>query len=249
MNGIRAALKKDLISFLKSENADIVCFQEIKANEIDIDVKLFEELGYQCYWHSAEKKGYSGVGILTKMPPKEIQPGMGVPKFDMEGRTMIAFYENFVLVNTYFPSGTSGQERQDVKYQFLDAYLPFIEGLKSKNPNIIVLGDYNIAHTEIDIHNPKTNQKTSGFLPEERAWMTQWFNSGMLDSLRIIHPDTPHMYSWWTARFPSARLENKGWRIDYISISSPLKDQLKNASIHPDAKHSDHCPISVELAL
>lgn len=247
LNGIRAAIKKGLVDFIQTENPDIVGFQELKANREDIDEKLFVDLGYHCYWFSAEKKGYSGVGILTKVKPKEVMIGMGSDFFDKEGRTLIAVYDNFTLVNTYFPSGTSGDERQAAKYQFLDIYFEFIQKMQKQYSNLVVLGDYNIAHTEIDIHNPKTNQKTSGFLPEERQWMTKWFDGGMVDSFRYLHPDTLHAYTWWSARFPSVRLENKGWRIDYISVSDPLKTKLKEAFILPNAKHSDHCPLGIVL--
>lgn len=247
LNGIRAAIKKGLVDFIQTENPDIVGFQELKANREDIDEKLFVDLGYHCYWFSAEKKGYSGVGILTKVKPKEVMIGMGNDFFDKEGRTLIAVYDNFTLVNTYFPSGTSGDERQAAKYQFLDIYFEFIQKMQKQYSNLVVLGDYNIAHTEIDIHNPKTNQKTSGFLPEERQWMTKWFDGGMVDSFRYLHPDTLHAYTWWSARFPSVRLENKGWRIDYISVSDPLKTELKEAFILPNAKHSDHCPLGIVL--
>ena len=249
VNGIRAAMKKGLVDFLTTADPDIVCFQEIKANASDIDESAFRALGYHCYWVSAEKKGYSGVGILTKVKPLNIEIGFGDSFFDKEGRTIIAYYEHFTLINTYFPSGTSGDERQQLKMQFLDQYFNFIKEFRSKNPNLIVLGDYNIAHTEIDIHSPKTNQKTSGFLPEERAWMTKWFESGMIDSFRHLHPDTLHAYTWWTQRFPSVRLENKGWRIDYVSISEELKSKLSTAFILPDEKHSDHCPLGIELTL
>lgn len=247
VNGIRAAIKKGLLDFIAYENPDILGFQELKANKEDIDEKLFLDLGYHCYWLSAEKKGYSGVGILTKVKPLEIMEGMGHDLFDKEGRTLIAIYDKYTIVNTYFPSGTTGDVRQQLKYEFLDYYFDFIEKLKKKHPNLIVLGDYNIAHTEMDIHSPKTNQKTSGFLPEERAWMTKWFNNGMVDSFRYIHPEKLHAYTWWTARFPTARLENKGWRIDYISISESLKENLNEAFILPEAKHSDHCPLGATL--
>lgn len=242
VNGIRAAVKKNLIDYLREEDADIVCFQELKANPSDIDEGPFSALGYRCFWYSAEKKGYSGVGILSRVIPINIQYGMGHPLFDNEGRTIIAEYSNYIVVNTYFPSGTSGDERQKVKFDFLNFYSQFISDLRKKHKNILVVGDYNIAHTEIDIHNPKGNQKTSGFLPEERQWMTDWFNSGMIDSYRHLHPDTTGSYTWWSARFPNVRKENKGWRIDYISISAELKDKLKSASIVPNAIHSDHCP-------
>jgi exodeoxyribonuclease-3 len=243
VNGIRAALKKDLIGFLKKENADIVCFQEIKALQTDIDETLFHDLGYSCHWFSAEKKGYSGVGILTKIKPNTIETGIGDPFFDSEGRTIIAHFDHVTVINTYFPSGTSGEERQVHKYDFLDKYFVFIQRIKIKHPNIVVVGDYNIAHTDIDIHSPKTNQKTSGFLPQEKAWMSKWFETGMVDSYRFLNPTTLGAYTWWSARFPSVRKENKGWRIDYISISETLIPKLIAANIHPDAVHSDHCPI------
>lgn len=247
VNGIRAAMKKGLVEFLKQENADIVCFQEIKALQTDIEEKEFAHLGYECHWFSAEKKGYSGVGILSKRKPISIIHGTGNTFFDNEGRTIIAHFDSFTLVNTYFPSGTSGDERQSMKYKFLDDYLLFIDNLKKEHPNLVIVGDYNIAHTEIDIHNPKGNKKTSGFLPEERAWMTKWFESGMIDSFRYLNPETLHAYTWWSARFPSVRRENKGWRIDYISVSESLEDKLTAATIHADAVHSDHCPVSIEL--
>jgi exodeoxyribonuclease-3 len=249
VNGIRAAMKKGLVDFLKKENADVICFQEIKALQSDINEKEFSDLGYECHWFSAEKKGYSGVGILSKQKPKELIHGTGNKFFDAEGRTIIAHFESVTLINTYFPSGTSGEERQSLKYQFLDDYFLFIADLKKNHPNLVIVGDYNIAHTDIDIHNPKGNKKTSGFLPEEREWMTKWFGSGMLDSFRFLHPETLHAYTWWSARFPSVRKENKGWRIDYISVTDNLKDSLSAAAIHAEAIHSDHCPISIELQL
>ena len=249
VNGIRAALKKGLVEYLKNEDADVVCFQEIKALQSDIDEEEFKKLGYTCYWFSAEKKGYSGVGLLTKKEPNKICYGTGNSFFDSEGRTIIAHFDSITVINTYFPSGTSGDERQSLKYQFLDDYFLFIENLKKEYPNLIIVGDYNIAHTDIDIHNPKGNKKTSGFLPEEKEWMTKWFGSGMIDSFRYLQPETLHAYTWWSARFPSVRKENKGWRIDYISISDSLKENLLAASIHPDAVHSDHCPISIVLKL
>lgn len=247
VNGIRAAFKKDIIGFLQKENPDIVCFQEIKALQSDIDEASLINLGYECHWFSAEKKGYSGVGIISKLKPKSITTGMGDAFFDGEGRTIIASYDDFTLVNTYFPSGTSGEERQAQKYIFLDKYFDFIAELRNTNPNLIVVGDYNIAHTEIDLHSPKTNQKTSGFLLPEREWMTKWFASGMVDSLRHIYPERLHAYSWWTARFPSMRAENKGWRIDYISVSETIKDKLKDALILKEDIQSDHCAIGIIL--
>lgn len=246
VNGIRAAIKKDLVSFIKEENPDILCFQETKAHIADIDTPLFESLGYHCHWHSAEKKGYSGVGIISKKHPKEVKIGCGNELFDREGRVIYADYDQFILVNTYFPSGTSGDERQALKMDFLNYYLPFINELKKQNKHIIVCGDYNICHREIDIHDPKGNKNNSGFLPEERAWMDTWFQNGMVDTFRFLNPEERHQYTWWSQRF-NARANNKGWRIDYFSITEPLVEQLKGAKIYPDARHSDHCPIAIEI--
>lgn len=246
VNGIRAAIKKDLKAFIEAEQPDILCFQETKAQESDIDSALFESLGYHCYWFSAVKKGYSGVGIITKIKPLKVETGCGHELYDHEGRVITAFFDSFILVDTYFPSGTSGEERQGIKMGFLEHYLEFIQKLKKKNKNIIVCGDYNICHNEIDIHDPKGNKNNSGFLPEERAWMDTWFSSDMIDTYRHLNPDARHQYTWWSQRF-NARANNKGWRIDYFSISTSLLTELKNSSIYPDAKHSDHCPISIEI--
>jgi exodeoxyribonuclease III len=247
VNGIRAALKKGLAEFIARENAEIVCLQEVRASACDFDATKFHQLGYHCHWHGAAKKGYSGVAILSKIEPNRVQTGMGDTLFDAEGRTIMASFDAFTVVNTYFPSGTSGEERQKLKYRFLDLYLPFIQKLKRKNKNLVVLGDYNIAHTEIDIHDPKGNKNNSGFLPEERNWMSQWFASGMLDSYRFLNPDTKHIYTWWSQRSPSVRLNNKGWRIDYISVSDRLKDHLQSVATYPLDRQSDHCALSVTM--
>jgi exodeoxyribonuclease-3 len=246
VNGIRAAMKKGLIDFIKSENPDILGFQELKANKEDIDEKAFQDLGYHTYWLSAEKKGYSGVGIITREKPLEIIEGMGHEFFDKEGRTLIAVYKDFTLVNTYFPSGTSGDERQRLKYEFLDFYFKFIAELKNRYPNLIVLGDYNIAHTDIDIHSPKTNQKSSGFLPEERAWMTKLLSEGgMVDVYRQLHPDTTDAcYTWWSNR-GQAYANNVGWRLDYHLTTPALAETARSVSIYKDEKFSDHAPITV----
>jgi exodeoxyribonuclease-3 len=249
VNGIRAAMNKGLVEFLQRESPEIVCFQEIKALQSDIDERRFQDLGYHCFWQSAVKKGYSGVAILAKTEPKRIETGMGDPLFDGEGRTLIAQFKEFTLVNSYFPSGTSGDERQQQKYRFLDLYLPFIQKIKRNHPHLVVLGDYNIAHTELDIHDPKGNKNTSGFLMEERNWMTKWFASGMVDSFRYLDPDAKAVYTWWSQRVPSVRINNKGWRIDYISISEKLKESLKFAATYPADKQSDHCALSVDLEL
>jgi exodeoxyribonuclease-3 len=246
VNGIRAAVNKGLVNWLSQENPDIICFQEIKANDEDIPKALFEELGYKTYWFSAQKKGYSGTAILSKIEPNEIIIGCNHELYDFEGRVISLAFDNFYLINTYFPSGSSGDIRQDIKMEFLDFYYDYIQQINAKYKNVIVVGDYNIAHTEIDIHDPKGNKNSSGFLPEERAWMDKWFGGGMQDSFRLFHPEKKDIYSWWTYR-AGARPKNKGWRIDYISVSDSLKKELKSASIHNEAEHSDHCPISIEI--
>lgn len=246
VNGIRAAIKKGLVDFIQRANPDIVCIQETKAHIEDINAKLFEDLGYHTYWHCAEKKGYSGVGILSKKKADKVIIGCGIPEYDREGRVIQIEIDGLVIVNTYFPSGSSGEERQAVKMKFLPDYFDYIIQLKSKYENLIICGDYNICHRAIDIHNPVGNKNSSGFLPEERAWMDQWFDNGMIDSYRYFYPDAAHQYSWWSARFNS-RANNKGWRIDYISVSEQLKDRLKSASILQEEVHSDHCPIALEI--
>ncbi|MDP2175393.1 MAG: exodeoxyribonuclease III [Bacteroidota bacterium] len=247
VNGIRSAINKGFVDFLKSENPDIVCLQEIKANIEDIDQMLFENLGYNCYWFSAQKKGYSGVGILSKTLPIGVEIGIKHSLFDNEGRVLSLTFDKFTVMSCYFPSGTTGDIRQEIKYEFLATFFKHIENYKTANPNqgLIICGDYNICHREIDIHDPIGNKNSSGFLPEERAWMDQWFNSGMTDSFRWIHKE-PHHYTWWSFR-TAARSRNKGWRIDYISVSEQLKNQIKNAGILNEYVHSDHCGSFVEI--
>ena len=245
VNGIRAAMKKGLVDYLKETAPDVVCFQELKANADQFNVSEFENLGYHCYWHSAEKKGYSGVGLLTKEKPNHVEIGCGNEQFDSEGRVLRADFDNLSIISAYFPSGTSGDIRQDIKYEFLDFMYDYILELRKELPNLVLCGDYNIAHAEMDIHNPKSNVKNSGFLPEERAWLTKFFNSGMVDSFRKVNPEV-QKYSWWSFRF-NARANNKGWRIDYNAVSEPLTSRLKNAFIDNEAVHSDHCPLGIVL--
>ena len=246
VNGIRAAIKKGFIDWLKTYPADIICLQETKATQGDVDVKQFEDLGYYHYWFSAQKKGYSGVAIFSKLKPSAIVMGNRYGLSDDEGRVIQADFGDIRLINAYFPSGTSGDIRQEFKYQWLDEFYNYLNKLKNKHPKIILVGDYNITHNEIDIHDPKGNKKSSGFLPEEREWMTRFLKSGWIDTFREFHTE-PHRYSWWSQRFPSVRLNNKGWRIDYITVTEPLKKQLKDADIFSEIKHSDHCPIYVEI--
>lgn len=242
VNGIRAALKKDFVQWIGDNNFDVIGLQETKAQKEQVDVTALEELGYQYqYWHSAEKKGYSGVAIFSKIKPDLVVEGMGVERFDAEGRVIRADFGDITLLNCYFPSGTMGDVRQEVKYDFLAAMKKYVEELRQERPKIIVQGDYNIAHNEIDLHSPKTSTKSSGFLPEERAWMDDWFAEGnFVDAFREQHPEE-QKFSWWSYRATS-RARNKGWRLDYHAVSTALKDQIVTAELLNDAVHSDHCP-------
>ena len=248
VNGIRAAIKKGFIDWLKTDPADVICLQETKADQGDVDVKQIEALGFHHYWYSAKKKGYSGVAVFTKIKPDHVEYGNGHKVSDDEGRVIQLDFKDVRLINAYFPSGTSGDERQSFKYGWLDEFHKYLNKLKKKHPKIILCGDYNIAHTEIDIHDPKGNKKSSGFLPQERVWMTKLMTSDWIDTFREFHPE-PHRYSWWSQRFPTVRLQNKGWRIDYINVTTPLKNNLKDADIFPDVKHSDHCPVYLEIKI
>ena len=248
VNGIRAAIKKGFIDWLKTNPADVICLQETKATDADIDLKQLEELGFHHHWFSAQKKGYSGVAVFTKIKPDSVQIGSGHEMSDFEGRVIQLQFGDTKLINAYFPSGTSGDERQQYKYKWLDEFHGYLNDLQKKHKKIILCGDYNIAHNEIDIHDPKGNKKSSGFLPEERAWMTKFLESGWIDTFREFNKE-PHRYSWWSQRFPSVRLNNKGWRIDYITVTTPLKSQLIAADIYADIKHSDHCPIYLEIRM
>lgn len=238
LNGIRSAMNKGLIDFIKAENPDVLCVQELKAQAADIDQAAFESLGYHCYWFPAEKKGYSGVGIISKTKANSVNYGMGHPLFDAEGRVIQANFDNCSVLSVYFPSGTTGDIRQQVKYEFLSAFYQWVQNNPHKT-QLLVCGDYNICHKEIDIHDPVGNKNSSGFLPEERAWMDQWFSQGMHDSFRLLNQE-PHHYTWWSFR-TAARARNKGWRIDYISIGDALCQRLKDAGILSAYVHSDHC--------
>ncbi|MGB0777500.1 MAG: exodeoxyribonuclease III [Flavobacteriaceae bacterium] len=244
VNGIRAAMKKGFIEWLKAANPDILCIQETKAQPEQIDSAAFEELGYKCYWFSAEKKGYSGVGILTKVSPQHVEYGTGIASMDFEGRNIRVDFEDFSVMSLYLPSGTN-DARLDFKLNYMDEFLDYTEQLKKNHPNLIICGDYNICHEEIDIHNPKQNKNTSGFLPVEREWLSRFIDSGFVDSFRYFVKE-PHHYSWWSYR-ANARNNNKGWRIDYNMVSESMKSRMKRAFILPEAKHSDHCPIGVEI--
>lgn len=245
VNGIRAAIKKGFLDWLTAVDADVVCLQETKAQPDQIPLFEFELLGYKSYWFSARKKGYSGVAILSKQEPDNVVYGMGIEKYDHEGRFIRADYGDLTVVSVYHPSGSSGDERQAFKMKWLDDFYNYIVELEKERPNLIVSGDYNICHEAIDIHDPVRNAKNSGFLPEEREWLSMFLNNGFIDTFRHLNKE-PHNYTWWSYR-ANARSKNLGWRIDYHMITKSLENKMKRALILPDANHSDHCPIVLEI--
>lgn len=245
VNGIRSAINKGFVDWIKATDPHVIGLQEVKAEETNIDKAIFEDLGYHIYWYPAVKKGYSGVAILTKTKPKNVAFGMGIQSYDDEGRMIRADFDDFSFISAYFPSGTTGDVRQDFKYQFLDDIYGYSQDLIQKFPNLIMSGDYNICHKPIDIHNPISNKNSSGFLPEERAWMDKFTSTGFEDSFRLFNPN-PHQYTWWSFRAGS-RAKNLGWRIDYHMTTLPMRERLKRAIILPEAQHSDHCPIILEM--
>lgn len=240
-------MRKGFADWLKKANPDIICIQETKAQPEQIPVEEFKTLGYETFVFSAEKKGYSGVAILSREIPHHIEYGMGIKKYDDEGRMIRADFDQFSVISVYHPSGSSGDVRQAFKMQWLSDFQAYIAGLKNKTPNLIVSGDYNICHQPIDIHDPIRNATSSGFLPEERAWMTQFLASGFVDTFRYVNPE-PHHYSWWSYR-ANARAKNLGWRIDYHMITDKLEPFIHRALILPDVMHSDHCPVLLEINL
>lgn len=245
VNGIRAAFTKDFLGWLDAASPDIICIQESKAGIDQIDVKSLENLGYHSYWHSAVRKGYSGVGIASKVAPKQVIYGCGIEQYDSEGRVIRADFEDFSVISVYVPSA-SNIERLDFKMQFCHDFLNYIKTLKKTIPNLIISGDFNICHKAIDIHNPEGLKNVSGFLPMEREWMTQFIEEcELIDSFRFFN-DQPDNYSWWSYR-QNSRARNKGWRLDYHFVSHSLKEHLKRAAILKEAVHSDHCPVLVEL--
>ncbi|WP_010522791.1 exodeoxyribonuclease III [Aquimarina agarivorans] len=245
VNGIRAALKKGFIEWLVSADPDVICLQEIKAQEDQLDLSLFHEAGYKyCYWYSAQKKGYSGVAILSKTEPNHVAYGTGIEHMDFEGRNIRADFNDFSVMSMYLPSGTN-VARLEHKFKYMDDILEYLSELRKTIPNLLVCGDYNICHQAIDIHDPVRNKKVSGFLPEEREWLSKFIDSGFIDSFREFNTE-PHNYSWWSYR-ANSRANNKGWRLDYGMVTAPLREKLSRALILSEAKHSDHCPILVEL--
>lgn len=244
VNGIRAALNKDFIGWLKSANPDVICLQEIKAMKNQLELDIFEAAGYKYhYWFSAQKKGYSGVAILSKTEPNHVEFGTGIASMDFEGRNLRADFDDFSVMSLYLPSGTN-DDRLQYKFDYMDMFQEYINTLKREIPNLIICGDYNICHEEIDIHNPKM-KGVSGFLPEEREWLGKFIDSGFIDSFRYLHPEKQE-YTWWSYR-ANSRTNNKGWRLDYALASKPLQEKLKRSVILSEAVHSDHCPILLEI--
>ena len=247
INGIRSAVKKGLLDWLDEQQFDVVCLQETKASEDAVPTLLIESLGYKHYWHSAKRRGYSGVATFTKQEPRKVFYGFGIDEFTAEGRVLRTDFDDWTLLNVYFPNGGSGDERQAFKMRFLDSFIASVQTLRESRPNVIVAGDYNIAHQKIDLNNPSRNKNTSGFKPEEREWMSHWTESGMIDSFRQMHPDTVS-YTWWRVT-QFARESNKGWRLDYQCVSDALADRIIRAEHLQDAHHSDHCPVLLEIDL
>ncbi|MCE7736273.1 MAG: exodeoxyribonuclease III [Candidatus Heimdallarchaeota archaeon] len=261
VNGIRATAKKGLFwPWLQKSDSDIVCLQETKATADQLDQPLVEPMDYTSYWHSAEKKGYSGVASFVRTSGKKkktlnsTEESIGVEEFDKEGRVIITKFDDFTLLNVYFPNGKKNQERLDYKMRFYKHFLQFCQELRKNREKIVICGDVNTAHTEVDLENHKQNEKQSGFLPIERAWMDKLIESGYIDTYRHLYPEKFDKgqeklggYTWWSMRSKTAKINNVGWRLDYFFISEDLIENLKSAAIHPEKEGSDHCPISIEL--
>jgi exodeoxyribonuclease III len=245
VNGIRSAASKGLLDWLKKTDPDIVCLQEIKAQPEQLNKEIHDSLHDFTYWNPAQKKGYSGTAIFSKKEPNHVEYGCGIKKYDDEGRIIRADFGDISVISVYFPSGTMGDTRQNFKYQFLNDFQYYIDTLKRIRPKLIICGDINICHKPIDIHNPVANANSSGFLPQERGWIDQFLKNGFIDAFRYYNQE-PHNYTWWSFR-ANSRAKNLGWRIDYVLVSTSLEKQLKRAVILPDAKHSDHCPVLIEL--
>ncbi len=249
VNGLRSVLQKGFLRWLAEEKADFICLQEVKYDTPQLLDDLFSGLGYtHNYWHPAQKKGYSGVAILGKKPALQVYRGSGITHYDAEGRILRLDTDLFCLINVYVPSGTSGEVRQSFKMEWLAHFQEYVNSiLQNIKTPLILCGDFNIAHQEMDIHNPKTNANATGFLPEERAWVTKFLASGFVDTFRYINPETQR-YSWWTYR-ANARSKNLGWRIDYYFVSTALKDRIYRAELLTDICFSDHCPTLLELTI
>jgi len=246
VNGIRSAIGKGLLQWINDYQPDVLCFQELKATPDQIPLMDFEMMGYHHYWFPAQKKGYSGVGLITKIQPDNVVYGMDNPLYDNEGRFLRADFGDLSVVSVYHPSGTTGDERQDFKMQWLDFFRRYVGELRKSRSKLVLSGDYNICHEDIDINNPKAHVKSSGFLPEERQWFTDFLGDGFTDSFRHLVKE-PNRYSWWSFR-ANARQKNLGWRIDYHIVTDNLRDSIKDVDILPSVMHSDHCPITLVLS-
>ena len=238
-------MNKGLIDWIRHSQPDVLCIQEIKASPDQVDVKQFEDMGYRHYWYPAQKKGYSGVAVFSKPEPTHVEYGCGIKEYDDEGRVLRLDFGDLSVMSVYHPSGSSGDLRQVFKMKWLSDFTNYVTELQKTRKQLVLSGDFNICHREIDIHNPKSNANTSGFLPEEREWMEQFINAGFIDTFRHFNKD-PHQYSWWSYRAGS-RGKNLGWRIDYNMVTANMESRLRRAVILPDAMHSDHCPVLLEI--
>lgn len=243
VNGLRACMSKGFMEYLTKENPDAICLQEIKLQEGQLEMDLPD---YHCYWNYAEKKGYSGTAIFTKEEPISVTYGIGIEEHDHEGRVITAEFEDYYLIACYTPNSQNELQRLDYRMVWEDAMRNYLKGLEKTKP-VILCGDLNVAHQEIDLKNPKTNRKNAGFTDEERSKMTELLNSGFIDTFRYLYPDVKDIYSWWSYRF-KAREKNSGWRIDYFIVSESLKDRIADAKIHTDVLGSDHCPVELLLS-
>lgn len=247
VNGIRAIHKKGFLEWLDEDRPEILCIQETKANLDQLPKKLVDFDGYKSYFNSAERKGYSGVGIYSSIKPTKIENGFGIKKFDTEGRVQIADYDDFVLFNIYFPNGKMSDDRLKYKLDFYDAFLEHANNLRDEGRNIVICGDVNTAHKEIDLAHPKENSKISGFLPVERAWIDKFLDNGYVDTFRMFNNE-PENYTWWSYR-TKARDRNVGWRLDYFFVNEEFKNNIKDSYILSDVMGSDHCPIGIEIEI
>ena len=245
VNGVRSCARNGLHEFFRIHTPDVLAIQETKAQKEQLSGEILNVEGYKSFWHSAIRKGYSGTAIYTKVEPKNIE-NIGNEKYDCEGRTIIAEFENFTLVNCYFPNSQEERARLDYKLEFCDFLLWKLKKIVESGKNVILVGDYNIAHEEIDLKNPKSNENSAGFYWEEREWMTKFLSNGFCDVFRQKHPDEPDLYTWWSYR-TQARERNAGWRIDYCCVNDDFIPQVKSVEIHPQVFGSDHCPVSIEV--
>ena len=248
VNGIRAAIKKGLVEWIKEENPDVLCIQEVKATSDQVPEEIFSDLGYHAYWNSAVKKGYSGVLTLSKMEAEKIEPGISKEVYDVEGRVLRTDYGDWTLLNCYFPSGSSGDARHELKMEFLSDFGKWTKKLLKKRKQVVIVGDYNVVRLDIDIHNPQRKDFPSGFKPEERQWMKDWFEGDFKDAYRVLYPEQEDEFSWWSYRAGS-RAKNKGWRIDYISVTNNLSDKITAVRHAKEVVQSDHVPVVMDINL